>query len=441
MKKRLITALCASLAVAMALPAFAVDTKVNGYFRARAIMADIAQGKDETPDKLVDQRFRAKVTMSLNEYVSLVYYGEVDFQYGDSSYGRAGATRNEGGGLGGDTANIETKNLYAAVKIPDTPLALKVGLMGYMDSQDGILFAADMAGVRLDAKLDMVDLTFGWHKWKEGAYDKEDDIDLWSVKAHMKMGDAGKVTGTYYYLNVQEPANFGTNVLVPAPKGDYHYISVGGTYKLPVVALSGWFLYNTGTADNAADNGDDVDVNGWGATVRGDFTVQNVKAYARLMYFSGDDDDTDTDYNAIVLPAAVADAFPFYKDGLMIMLADVMGNTYFQNGYAYDDGIRAGYGLIGGVVGANLTVQQFYVKPAFGYFATLEDDHKSAGTKKEGKNLGMELALRVGTKIADAVDVSINGAYAWLGDYYDKSVNGDDPDGQYETYVMVNIPY
>ncbi len=437
MKKRLITALCASLAVAMALPAFAVDTKVNGYFRVRGIMADTAKDKDVTPDKLVDQRFRAKVTMGLNEYVSLVYYGEVDMQYGDASYK---TSRNEGGALGADSVNLETKNLYAAVKIPDTPLALKVGLMGYMDSQDGILFAADMAGVRLDAKLDMVDLTFGWHKWKEGDYTKEDDVDMWSVKAHMKLGDAGKVTGTYYYVNVQQTTS-GAPV-VTTPKGDYHYISVGGTYKLPVVALQGWFLYNTGTADNAADNGDDVDVNGWAATIRGDFSVQNVKAFARLMYFSGDDDATDSDYNSIAPAAAAYDSFPFYKDGLMIMLADVYGNTYFQNGFAYDDGIRAGYGLIGGVVGANLTVQQFYVKPAFGYFATLEDDQKAAGTKREGKNLGMELALRVGTKIADVVDVSLNGAYAWLGDFYDKTATGgDDPDGQYETYVMVNIPY
>jgi hypothetical protein len=447
MKKLLFVALTGALVAAMSLPAAAIETKVGGYYRLRGIIADTKTGKNEDPDKLYDQRFRAKVDLMLNEYVAIVYYGEVDMQFGDVGYGIGGKTRNDGGGLGGDTVNMETKNLYVDFKVPETPVAVKAGLMGHGDSFDSILFNADMAGVTGTGTFGPAKVTLGAHKWQEGSFADEDDIDIYTLKTAFSPMDGTTLGADIYWLNSQQ-GNDGTNAS-SAPKGDYWYLGLSGKTKAGPVDVSGWFLFNTGTADNAAAGGTkDVDVQGWGLSLKVAGAVDTVKFAVRGMYLPGDDDDTDTDYDSVLLPAAPADAFPFYDAGMMIMLADVYGNTYFQNGLAYNDGLRAGYGMWGLAAKASTEMAGFHGQLGLGYFATTEDDQKSAGTKKEGKNLGTEINLRVGKKIADVVDISLNGAAAFLGDFYDKSATdaesgatGKDPDTQYMAYLMVNVPY
>jgi hypothetical protein len=452
MKKMLFVALTGALVAAMALPAAAVETKVGGYFRARGIVADTQRGKDTQPDKLYDQRFRAKVTMSLNEYVNIVYYGEVDMQYGDVGYGLGGGktesgarnwnTRNDGGGLAGDTVNLETKNLYADFKIPETPVGLKVGLQGYADSFDSVLFNADMAGIAANAAFGPAKVGLATFKWQEGAQTEEDDIDLYALKAKFSPMEGTKIGADVYWLNSQQFKFADTN-LSTSGKGDFTYLGLNGSTAVGPAALSGWFLYNTGTIEDS-DGGDDVDVNGWALSLKAAATFDMVKAQLRGFYFSADDDATDNDYESIQFPASYADSFPLYDAGMMLMLADLYGNTYFQNGLAWDDAAITGYGMWGLAAKARAEMQGFYGQGAIGYFASVEDDRKASGTKREGSSIGTEINLRVGKKVADAVDVSLNGAYAFLGDFYDKTAgdNGDqDPDDQYMAYLMVNIPY
>ncbi|MDF1554890.1 MAG: hypothetical protein P1P84_17610 [Deferrisomatales bacterium] len=447
MKKLLFVALTGALVAAMSLPAAAVETKVGGYFRSRGIIADTYRTKDAKPDKLYDQRFRAKVDMSLNEYVSIVYYGEVDFQYGDAGYGLGGGktadgktnwnTRNDGGGLAGDTVNMETKNLYAAFKIPETQVGLTVGLQGAADSFDSILFNADMAGIEADGTFGAAKVSLGTYKWQEGGFTGEDDIDLYTLKVKFSPMEGTKLGADAYWLNSQQ-GNDGSNAS-SAPKGDYTYLGINGSTKVAMADLSGWFLYNMGTNESGAE---DVDVAGWGLSLKGAATFDKVKVALRGMYFSGDDDDTDKDSDTIMLPAAPADAFQMYDAGMMLMLADVYGNTYFQNGLAWDDAMRKGFGLWGLAAKASTEFQGFNAQCAVGYFGAVEDDRKTETTKREGTSIGTEINLRVGKKIAGAVDVSLNGAYAFLGDFYDKTAaDGDDPDAQYMAYLMVNIPY
>ncbi|HSH68857.1 MAG TPA: hypothetical protein VK997_02985 [Deferrisomatales bacterium] len=442
MKKLLFAALTGALVAAMSLPAAAVETKVGGYFRSRGIIADLQRDKDKTPDKLYDQRFRAKIDMTLNEYVNIVYYGEVDMQYGDVGYGIGGATRNSGGGLAGDTVNIETKNLYAAFKIPETPVAFTVGLQGAADSFDSILFNADMAGIEANGAFGPAKVSLATYKWQEGgdgvtSSNAEDDIDLYTLKVSFSPMEGTKIGADAYWLNSQQ-GNNGKNAS-SAPKGDYTYLGLNASTKVAMADLSGWFLYNMGTDESGAE---DVDVNGWGLSLKAAATLDKVKVALRGFYFSGDDDATDKDSDTILLPAAPADAFQLYDAGMMIMLADLYGNTYFQNGFAWDDAMRAGFGLWGVAAKANTEFQGFRAQCAVGYFASVEDDRKTEATKREGTSIGTEINLRVGKKVAGAVDVSLNGAYAFLGDFYDKTAtDGDDPDAQYMAYLMVNIPY
>ncbi|GAB6063118.1 hypothetical protein [Deferrisoma palaeochoriense] len=449
MKKKLIVALSSTLAVAMALPAFAKDHSINGYYRARFITANLSKKDDADPDRLVDQRFRAKWTMGLNEYVSLTYFGEVDMQYGDASYS---TSRNLGGGWGGDSVNLETKNLYLDVKIPDTPVSARLGLQGFGDNWDAVLTASDMAGLKLGGDFGMVKVTAGWFKLQEGllregaaaptakstpavgGVSAEDDIDLWALQLGFKPMDNLSVGVDGYYFNANA-GGFGF-----PNSADVYYVGANAAYKADMFDVKGWFAYNFGTVKDGAGS-DDLDISGFAASAKVNFSVAGAKLGLRGIFFSSDDDAGDSDAENFVSPNT-AEQFSFYSDNLLIFVNDAYWNSYGQFGYAMTDAAYAGWGLWGVTLSGSYVppmMKQVYVKGGLGYFAALEDDRKTE--EREGKSLGTEVALRVGYKLAEVVDLSLNGAYAFLGDFYDKSDAGKDPDDLYELYAMVNVSY
>ena len=454
MKKILLAALC----VAMAAPAFARDHQLNGYFRVRGIMADLSKQKNNDPDMLVDQRFRAKYTLGLNEYLKVVYFGEVDFQWGDDSYATA---RNDGGALGGDTVNLETKNLYLEVKVPETPIAATLGLQGYGDNYDAVLFSADMAGLKLGAKFGPADVTLGWFKWQEGEATnnnspggsaQEDDIDLYALNLGFKPMDALKVGLDGYYVNANAASNGKANGLDNLPSAaDLYYVGVNADYKAAMFGVKGWFLYGAGTLKaSAATRNEEIDIAGWAASAKATTKIGPVGLGLRLAYFSADDDMTDTDYDALATPA-IGETFSFYDENLMLMVNDAFWNTYGQYGFAMTDAAYKGYGLWFAALSGSFVppaLKNMYVKAGVGYFAAIEDDQKDTDTKREGTVLGTEVAVRVGYKMAEALDLSINAATAFLGDFYDKTATdlddgstGNDPDNPYVVYLMANLSY
>ena len=486
MKRKLATALCGTLALAMALPAFAKDHSINGYYRVRFMMTDFNNARSEdSPTKIVDQRARFKWTMGLNEYVSITYYGEVDIQYGDTSYGSGPssstdytvadntvvdsngnpdsdtnpevitdtdtrvATRNDGGRLGGDTVNLETKNIYLNVKIPDTPVSVRVGLQGYADHWDYSLFAADMAGVKVSAKTDMVSGNVGWFKWGEGAStadNLENDIDLYAVQlAFQPMG--GLSLGTdLYWLNING-SGYGSAGFSNA---DIYWLGVNGKYKAGPVSLSGWFAYNFGTASGAAPRGGDLDISAFaGSLAAAVAPMPGLKAKLTALYFSGDDDNGDGDQNNWTIPQSGEDFF-FATQGFMLMLADITWTTWGFEGFG-ESAVTSGNGLWAVTLTGQYNppaLKGLYVKGGVGYFSAVEDDRtpNDGQSDHDGTALGTEVYLRAGKKIADVVDVSLNAAYALLGDYYndmatDDSGRTDDPNNPYMLYVMVNVPY
>lgn len=71
------------------------------------------------------------------------------------------------------------------------------------------------------------------------------------------------------------------------------------------------------------------------------------------------------------------------------------------------------------------------------------EDKKDGETSKsvDGKDLGLEVAARLGTRIAERVDVSLAGAYAFLGSFYKAPGSGSDPDNMYKVNFMINVGF
>lgn len=433
MKKLLRTALVGTVALGLAAPAFA-DHQIGGYFRTQFIMEQLTadnQAKDQRPVKGVDNRFRARWQNNINEYVSAVLFMEVDTPWGEQSKGGIGA----GGQKSADGVNFETKHAYLDLKLPDTPVSARIGIQGFGGNFDGAIMNDDMAGIKLNAKMDMFDATLFWSKYVEGNRVSEDDIDLYVLQLGLAPVKELKLGLEGYFQNNQ-PADF-----------QQYWLGAKAGYKLPVVDLSGWFVYNFGTNESGAS---DVDVSAWAAFLKGSMAMAGAKVDLRFLYYSKDDDATDDgSFNQADSTSGFGSgsgAFEYSDAGLMILLTDVDYNNFGGGRRALTDAAYAGYGLFGGVLTANYTppaMKNMYVRGALGYFMALDDKHsKNDATKREGTNIGGELAVKVGYKIAGAADVSLRGAYALLGDFYDKTnAEGKDPDDLYKLIAMVNVPY
>ena len=107
------------------------------------------------------------------------------------------------------------------------------------------------------------------------------------------------------------------------------------------------------------------------------------------------------------------------------------------------DAVYGGYGLFGANATADVKLPaNLYLKSGAGYFMALDDRANGATSATvDGKDLGIEVAARVGTKIAEKVDVSLGGAYAFVGSFYKPAGGGPDPDNMYKVNFMINMGY
>ncbi|MBI5015648.1 MAG: hypothetical protein HZB55_09190 [Deltaproteobacteria bacterium] len=466
MKKTLLTALCTAALAAIALPAFA-DHQIGGYYRFNGVselMTAVGQADGQTADNYVDQRLRARWQNNINEYVTVVWFGEVDVIYGEGVT-KGGAKNNQttlndpatgkppvvtgdtqlggGGRQGGDGVNVETKNAFLAVKIPNTPVSATLGLQGFGDTTfNSVVMNDDLAGVKFDVKTDMVTATVGWFKLSEGNLAEgtpakahslrrsEDDSDLYVAQAGLMPVPGLKLMPEFWFANNQQTSS-------PADNFKQYYAGMGAAFKLAPVDLSAWFVYEWGK-----NKGTDVKITSWAASAKAGMDVAGAKLALRGMYFPK---STDADKQKYFTPPNSSNgAFEFYDDNLTIFLADINYMNTSGGRLAMTDGAYTPYGMMGAVLSGSFTppaLKQLYVKGGAGYF-TLVDDKPGDFAERQGKSLGTEVSAAVGYKVADKADVQLRGGYAWLGKAYDGlAAGGSDPDNLYKLAVMVNVPY
>ena len=344
--------------------------------------------------------------------------------------------------------NLETKSAYADLALPDILIRARVGLQGFADRWSAVWFDSDMAGVRLDLRFGSFKVLAAWFKWDEGllregslspddrstpaigGVSAEDDTDLWAVRVTHTPGET-LTTGLDAYLLNNKTAG-----------ASLYYLGLRAEYDTPLVRLDGWVLYNHG------DAGGGENVSGLAAAIRGEKSLRNVPVSVRLLYFSGDHDvaDGDRTYIQVQMPE---DARPFADADLMILLADRDRTTYGQPGFAMVDAAWQGYGLWGGVITAKYVRKiraRPYLRAALAHLRSLEDELAPGDPRGDrgGKTIGTELAVRLGFTPVEPVELSLNGAYALLGDFYDglaPNRPGTDPDSAYALCVMINIPF
>lgn len=455
MKKQIVSMLCGAVALAISVPAFAVTTELSGRYLTETLM-DSVQLTDGGPSRrIVAQRFLPKVTMKVNDYVTLVYGAEIENDWGVNNpwtYGGDGAQP-------GDGVNIETKHMYSMIKVPGQDITVTTGLQPMMDGMSAIYFRDDTMAVIADTKFGPVNLNLGWTKISEGAVNAtafgafsgantnyttaiqtNDDTDIYFARAAMVPAEGSKVGLELYWRHNQ---NGNQNPAIKGYVTDIYTIGLTGATKVGPAAVNGFLAFQNGTINADAPAGE-TDVAAMAASVEASMKFNdNLSGALRLIYFGNDDSDTEqnTWINEVGQfgPGSVA----FVADNQPIFLSN--GYKIGQLGGWRDQVALAnlGYGLFAIVGNVSWTSGNYFAKGSLGYYSALSDERDDTpATEREGTTLGFEACAQVGMKVAEAATLSVRGSYAALGNFYDKTAPGlADPDNMYTASLILDIPF
>lgn len=434
--------LALGLILAVATPALA-EFKLNGYYRLMGHAAEVRSGgsvdesgaydgnnaKDEEGDsrQMIDQRLRMMLTYSLNDNVSIVYFGEVDTVWGESSKGNIGG----GGKLGADGVNVETKNVYLDLK--SGGMAARLGIQTLADAYQGVVYFDDMAAANFTYKMGGTTLNAAYSKWDEDVNRSNwDDRDFWIANVSHKFGDSFTLGGSVYFED--DNASDATDTQTT----ERFFYGLNADARFGAFGVNGFVVYSDAEIDNKV--GDDVDGMSYVASVKASMKFDSGDVGLRVIYIPEADDNKDDDRWRTPVGR-----YDFVNENLMQFLTDPFVLNYGKERYAMNDAAEEGYGLLGFVLSGNHKLPaEMYLKWGAGYFMAADEERNIAGvkTEREGDELGYEASVRFGKKYFEKVDVSLNASYAGYGDFYDKTApNGDDPDDTYKAYLMVNVPF
>jgi hypothetical protein len=463
------------LVAAMAAPAMA-DVSLTGFYRAKGYVAnymDYGAGTiNPSADKsvtgsarekaYVDQRWRGKLSAG-DENVKAVAFFEIDSQWGDKS---GAVERNEGAAIGGDSINLETKNVYLWFKIPDTSVDFTVGLQNVSDSYAGVFMgAADLAGVVTNFKFEPVAIRLGaLQPWKENRADASGTA-LYIGEAKFSPTKDVKVGANMYFLRdggtKWNPGNQLFNATTPASSFSGSTAIGTGVAKLYMPGVD--FAVNAGMAKVSgfafAQFGDrKYDVpgtqktkfSGYSGDVRADLNAGPAKVFVEGLYVSGNDYNANSDkYKGIV----VMDDYKFttgsstFSRTDMVLLLPAADSINTSPALAYDAN-NLGLGMVHIAAGASMDVaSKTTAKLGVGYLTAAK---KIAGTGpdyfnfKNKSDMGTEVNASVNYNISKGLDLTGTAAYVFLGGAYDKSKAGlvaQDAKDPYALIAKVNYAF
>lgn len=466
MRKYLVVLVASLALVVFTMPAQSADIKAGGFYRAYFLLGNFHDGgggpslRDgnadgagaEQTNAFVNQRFRVKFQFG-SENVKAVWYLESDMKWGDSAGSTdAAAGRNFGGALGADKVQTETKQINVWFKIPNTSIQSTVGLQGIGDDYQGVWGATnDMAGVTIKGQYEPVKYRLVWAKLYENVNQKTDDSTWYAASVDFNPTKDSDLGIAFYFLQDDTGADF-TNGTQPTYRlepgsGDvsspYATIAqdrkvhvyqpgINGAIKMGPAKISGWFFYQFGKAEaaSAAPAGtEDIDISGFAASLRGDIKVGPGKAFIQGLYISGDDNQDDNNYDSILtLGDYQQDASPGGYEGFTKMHMVMLTSTWnmasvsqciigCSGGWAGDSLANGGRGvwMIGAGYNQKFT-DSLSGEANIGYMAASQLYQFDNDVGRD-KSMGTEINATVTKNIQKGLDISLTGAYMFMGDF------------------------
>lgn len=463
-KKRLLAVLAAgALTAATAVPAMALENEFHGLFRVRAFLDNYSDGgagtltpsKEPGTRNFIEQRARLMYIAKANDDLKLVTHFEIDSRWGDNSYNSNGSTRNNGGGIGADQTNLETKNVYLDFNIPSTPVNVKAGIQGFVDAYKGIVFNNDAAGVVASSKLGDAAVQLAYFRFDDATSGNSfSNFGLAAAPASATVTDnttPGNRTRDFVNLsgkyNVTKDIKVGADYFLlysdvfrsSVDRTDIHMLGVNAEAKAGDATVDGFFLYQLGKVGNStAGVGGAQTVNAFAANLGGKMKCGPGVARVNALYISGDKSTNASgdrnDFQTIMERGATTAGHAFYPGEMMIMLRNKY-NTNSDKAVVFDLN-NQGQGLIGGFLGYDVTVNKLFVNTNLGFGAVAKNS-----TSRNNDYLGTEFNTEIGYKLYDNLTASFQGAYMVLGGYFAGTGSGSNPENPYTTRVQLQYTF
>lgn len=404
--KKSMKVLVAMLALAaLATPAFALEHEVSGrfasFFAVSNFTATGALEKSAPTANWFDQRLRLAYSAKADENVKLVSKFELDYSFfGNSSFS---VGRNQGGAIGADSVQIETKNLYLDWTIPSCNLNAKVGMQGYDDAFSGIIFSTDMAGVLLSHSYSNASASVGFFRWEDAAGTGQggantpngvpgaETQDLVVVDGQYAVNNALKLGAAYYYIQD------GTN---PVSDAKVHTLGVNAKAGLGAVNVSAFLLGQTGDFNAATD------AKGYAAKLAANTAIGTGTLRADVLYVAGGENQL----------YVTRDQNGYYDNEMMILSRDKNATT-IDNALVQDLNNK-GEGVIMAAIGFDQPFSPTFTASAnVGFGAVADNQGDDVTVSSDDDYIGTEVNLELVKKATDNITLTARAGYVFLGDH------------------------
>ena len=437
-KKLSVLAIAGALTAATAVPALALENEFHGAFSAYYDLSNYTAAgndsfepttknatglqKDAPTENYFVQRVRLAYIGKASDNVKLVTQFELDYSYwGNSSYA---TKRNQGGALGADTVNIETKHLYLDLSYPQ--INARIGMQPNSDIFKGTLFYyADMAGVLLSHQYTNAGVAAGFFRFADSndapgnTKIGRNTHDMMSLDAKYNLSKDVKLGAAYYYINDNHTTGN------PAFKGaKVHTAGVSAEAAFDALTLNGFALGQFG------DLNDNKRAKGYAFNVGAKVPVAGGTARSEFLYVPGGE-------NALYI-ARSDNGGPepggFY-DSEMIMLNQDKNAKTIATAIVYDSN-NYDQGVIMGSLGFDYPFTPKLTGSANAGFGAVASN-KNTTNASTSDYLGTELNLEANYKLNANTTIGIRGGYVFLGDYF----NGLNADNPYDFKILANYAF
>ncbi|MDD2540788.1 MAG: hypothetical protein PHH28_07055 [Desulfuromonadaceae bacterium] len=454
-----------SLAATAATPAMALENEFHGLFSARYINSNFnrtqttdygpgdgtydpsGKTKNQYSSNFIEQRERLTYIAKANADVKLITQFELDYSYwGNSSYT---VGRNQGGAIGADTVNLETKNIYLDAN-PFKNINMKLGMMPNTDAFKGVLFDTDMAGILLSSSYGKFSPSIGFFRFNDGSSSIDKALgkktsDLLMLDGKFNVTNELKVGGAYYFFGNNQGAT--TNPVVgytdagapiyandptvfeakPDNNIKIHVLGLNAEYVQGPLTLNGFAIYETGWNNkrytSAFSGNIGAKLNAGPGTARAEFLYVTGDSRADV---SGATSRSNAFYSA-------AGEHGYYNNEMVILGRD-------KNAYTTDNSIifnagNEGRGQIGGYLGYDLPINDRLTTAYNAGFAAVAKD--STAKPHKSNYLGTEINAEATYKLIENLTTSVRAGYVFLGDYYKGvALHGETPVNPYDAKLM-----
>ncbi len=325
---------------------------------------------------------------------------------------RGGNYLNGGQALGTDETDLALIEAWVQHKFTAIPVGVKVGHMP-LALGNGLFYSHTKNGedgvVVFASPADNLETAFVYAKFSEGNAFANDDASVYVLLANYNMSKDVGISGDVTYLDDQSVAD------------GLHFWNFGlrGRAGVAGVELRGDVEIQTGAADSALANGDDLDFSGWAALAGVDFNLAPLKLTLEAAYGSGDDDANDSDQEEFVTVLDNTTHYTFEYDYRVATASTFGGMGKKITGLANTFYVKAGAAMdLTSAISAKLDV--FYLRANETDSFTYDEDE-----------IGWEIDPTITFKLAKGLKYWVDGGYLFAGDFYKNFTGGESPDDAY----------